>query len=163
MTDKYLGEVVVVGFDDVLLASAAPATGTYKPFGLVNSKSMSSSANSISVTTDTTGDVDDNMTTGQSFEVSVSGLSAKQDLVGSVNQAFLQNFYHTRLAAGDQPTLWLEIAEPGKTTYAFCHLTGYSSSGATKEAQTLEFTFVATSTNTPGNPAVKFVYVPPTP
>lgn len=160
MTDKYLGEVVVVGFDDALLASALPSTGTYKPFGLVNSKSMSSSANTINVNTDATGSVDDNLTTGQSFEVTVSGLSAKQDVAGSVNQAFLQNYYHARMAAGEQPTLWLEVIEPGKTTYVFAHLTGYSTSGASKEAQTLEFTFVATSTNDPANSAVQFVYTP---
>lgn len=159
--NNHLGEVVAVGFDDSLAASADPATGTYKVFGLTNSKSLSATANTINVNTDSTGSVDDNLATGQSVEFTVSGFSAKQDVLGSINQAFLQNLFHTRLEAGDQPTLWLEVVYPGKTQYIFAHLTSYSESGASKEAYTIEFSFTSTSTNTPGNSAIQFVYTPP--
>lgn len=158
---NYLGEKVVASFDTELGASTDPSTGiAYKPFGLTNSKNLSSSANTIEVTNDDTGAISANLATGYTFEFTVSGFAADADVTGSINQNFLKNYYHSQLNAGEQPTLWVEIVTPSETIYAYCHITGYSSSGGSKEAQTLEFTFAATSTCDETNPAVQYSFTP---
>lgn len=158
---NYLGNQVVVGFDDTLAANADPTTGTYKPFGLTNSKSLSSSANTIVVTNDKTGPIDATLATGYAFELTVSGFAADADVTGAINQAYVKNFFHTRLNAGNQPKMWVEIVTPAETIYAYVMITGYTNAGASKEAVTGEFTMAATDTCDPAVAAVQYSYVAP--
>lgn len=159
---NYLGEVVVASFDDVLSASTPPTdvSADFKPFGLTNSKNLSSSVNEVDVTTDTTGAISAVLATGYSFEFTVSGFAADADVAGSIQQAYLKNFYHTKLNAGDQPKLWIEIVTPAETIYAYCLITGYNTAGGSKEAQTLEFSMKAVATCDPANASVQYAINP---
>lgn len=161
---NYNGNQVVVGFDDVLANSADPTTGTYKPFGHTNSKSFSATTTTVDVTKDSTGSVNATNATGLSAEVTVSGFAADEDITGNANQGFLRNLYFSRLAAGEQPKLWLEITTPLESIYMWSMMNGVTlSPGASKEAATYEFSFSATDTCSPGNEAIQYSYTPAVP
>lgn len=145
--NKYLGNKVVISFDTELSATGDPKTSTnFKILGLTNSKSIASAVNTIDVTTDETGSVSATLAVGETFDITASGFAANSDIVDVVNQYLLKNFYHTRLGAQEQPKIWVEIVTPAETIYVYCMMNGYSSAGASKEAETLEFTFSATAT-----------------
>lgn len=156
---NYTGNKVVASFNLTAGPSDDPTAilpEDWEKYGKTNSKNLSSSVNTVNVNDDDTGSVDATLAVGEAFEFTTSGFAADADIAASINQTKLKQFYHQRLAAGEQPNCWVQILTPAETIYAHVMITGYSMAGASKEAETIEFTHTATSTCDPDNPAVQY-------
>ncbi len=157
--NNYLGQDdrFIIEFDEVLAASADPTLGAgWKPFGSINSKNYSISTQTVDNTTDDTGAVSSTITTGMSFEVTVSGYATDADDL-LVNQAALVDYYLTQLSNDDCPNTWLRILTPSKTIYAYCFIASNNEGGGSKDTVTFEMAFTATATHEPTNKSVQIV------
>ncbi len=160
---RYLGETLVVEVVPVdgttVTSTTDPATileASWLEVGLINSKNYSLTFNSIDVTTDNEGAVASNMTTGASFECTVSGLAGDDD-TAKINQRAIVKFALDAVNAGGCPKFFVRLDDQTQFLYAHCLATSHSKGGGSKEAVTFEMAFTATATGDKTKPAVKLV------
>lgn len=145
---NFAGKIVSVGW--------APGCGdddystlTYLPLGTINSKSLEYSATTADNTNDLSGAVTSEIVVRTGLTLTVSGfLTAADSAVSSQNQ--LIQYYFDELAAGRQPTVWINILGEGypRVWHIFMNYTGGTESFGTDDVSSGDFNFTVTDTGT---------------
>jgi hypothetical protein len=132
-----------------------PRTLTFKPFGSINSKNYTLTTNTVENTTDTSGEIASLVTTGKSFEATVTGYQTDEDTL-IINQDELLDYYINNTCY----TIWIRLILGSRVLYAYVLPASRNGGGSSKEVVTFEMSFTARSTNVAANLALQIDPMP---
>jgi len=139
-SSKFVGKSVLAEFA-LACGDADPNTLTFLPLGAARNKSLTMSADTVDATADdSAGSFRDTLITYKTFEVSVDGVTARDDGT-TVNQQLLFDHFVT----DPQPYVWLRLTGPINTVIGFCVLTEFSQEFPYDDVATYSMTASATS------------------
>ncbi len=139
-SDKFVGKSVLAEFA-LACGDVDPLTLTFLPLGAARNKSKTMSADTVDATADdSVGSFRDTLITYKTFEVSIDGVTKRDDGTTS-NQQVLSNHFET----DPQPYVWIRLTGPINTTVAFCVLTEFSEEYPYDDVATYSMTASATS------------------
>lgn len=139
-SDKFVGKSVLAEFA-LACGDVDPLTLTWLPLGAARNKSKTMSADTVDATADdSVGSFRDTLITYKTFELSIDGVTKRDDGTTS-NQQLLANHFET----DPQPYVWMRLTGPINTTTAFCVLTEFSEEYPYDEVATYSMTASATS------------------
>jgi predicted secreted protein len=119
-------------------------TLTWLPLGAARNKSITMSADTVDATADdSVGSFRDTLITYKTFEVSIDGVTKRDDGT-TTNQQLLFNHFVT----DEQPYAWIRLTGPINTVIGFCILTEFSQEFPYDEIATYSLT--ASATGRPG-------------
>lgn len=137
---KFVGKDVLFEFA-LACGDVDPDTLTWLPLGAARNKSQNISSDTVDATADdSVGSFRDTLTTFKTFEVSVDGVTKRDDGT-TTNQYVLFNHYIT----DPQPYCWIRLTGPIKTVVAFCVLTEFSEEAPYDDVMTYSITASATA------------------
>ena len=153
-SDKFVGKSVLAEFA-LACGDVDPLTLTWLPLGAARNKSKTMSADTVDATADdSVGSFRDTLTTYKTFELSIDGVTKRDDGTTS-NQQLLSNHFET----DPQGNVWWRLTGPINTTMAFCVMTEYSEEYPYDDVATYATT--ASATSRPGGlPSVITVATP---
>lgn len=155
-SDKFVGKSVLAEFA-LACGDVDPMTLTWLPLGAARNKSITMSADTVDATADdSVGSFRDTLITYKTFEVSIDGVTKRDDGTTS-NQQLLFNHFVT----DPQPYVWIRLTGPINTVIGFCILTEFSQEFPYDEIATYSLT--ASSTGRPGGLASVIVEATPIP
>lgn len=118
---KFVGKDVLFEFA-LACGDVAVEDLNWLPLGACRNKSQTMSSDTVDATADdSVGGIRETLTTYKTFEVSVDGVTKRDDGT-TANQYVLFQHYIT----DPQPYVWIRLTGPIKTTIAFCVLTEFS-------------------------------------
>ena len=139
-SDKFVGKSVLAEFA-LACGDVDPLTLTFLPLGAARNKSQTISADTVDATADdSSGSFRDTLITYKTFEVSVDGVTKRDDGTTS-NQQLLFNHFVT----DPQPYVWIRLTGPIQTVTGFCVLTEFSQEFPYDDVATYSMTASATS------------------
>lgn len=153
-SSKFVGKSVLAEFA-LACGDVDPMTLTWLPLGAARNKSITMSADTVDATADdSVGSFRDTLITYKTFEVSIDGVTKRDDGTTSNQQLLAEHF-----VTDPQPYVWIRLTGPIKTTIGFCILTEFSEEYPYDEIATYSMT--ASATGRPGG--LDSVIVEPTP
>jgi predicted secreted protein len=139
-SSKFVGKSVLAEFA-LACGDVDPLTLTWLPLGAARNKSLTMSADTVDATADdSVGSFRDTLITYKTFEVSIDGVTARDDGT-TVNQQLLFDHFVT----DPQPYVWLRLTGPINTVMGFCVLTEFSQEFPYDDVATYSMTASATS------------------
>lgn len=139
-SSKFVGKSVLAEFA-LACGDVDPLTLTWLPLGAARNKSLTMSADTVDATADdSVGSFRDTLITYKTFEVSIDGVTARDDGT-TVNQQLLFNHFVT----DPQPYVWIRLTGPINTVTGFCVLTEFSQEFPYDDVATYSMTASATS------------------
>ena len=139
-SSKFVGKSVLAEFA-LACGDVDPMTLTWLPLGAARNKSLTMSADTVDATADdSVGSFRDTLITYKTFEVSIDGVTARDDGT-TVNQQLLFDHFVT----DPQPYVWLRLTGPINTVIGFCVLTEFSQEFPYDDVATYSMTASATS------------------
>jgi len=139
-SSKFVGKSVLAEFA-LACGDVDPNTLTWQPLGAARNKSLTMSADTVDATADdSVGSFRDTLITYKTFEVSIDGVTKRDDGTTS-NQQLLFNHFVT----DPQPYVWLRLTGPINTVIGFCVLTEFSQEFPYDDIATYSITASATS------------------
>lgn len=139
-SDKFVGKSVLAEFA-LACGDVDPMTLTWLPLGAARNKSLTMSADTVDATADdSVGGFRDTLITYKTFEVSIDGVTKRDDGTTS-NQQLLFNHFVT----DPQPYVWIRLTGPINTVIGFCILTEFSQEFPYDDIATYSLTASATS------------------
>jgi uncharacterized protein YjdB len=139
-SSKFVGKSVLAEFA-LACGDVDPLTLTWLPLGAARNKSLTMSADTVDATADdSVGSFRDTLITYKTFEVSIDGVTARDDGT-TVNQQLLFDHFVT----DPQPYVWLRLTGPINTVIGFCVLTEFSQEFPYDDVATYSMTASATS------------------
>lgn len=139
-SDKFVGKSVLAEFA-LACGDVDPMTLTWMPLGAARNKSLTMSADTVDATADdSVGGFRDTLITYKTFEVSIDGVTKRDDGTTS-NQQLLFNHFVT----DPQPYVWIRLTGPINTVIGFCILTEFSQEFPYDDIATYSLTASATS------------------
>lgn len=139
-SDKFVGKSVLAEFA-LACGDVDPMTLTWLPLGAARNKSLTMSADTVDATADdSAGGFRDTLITYKTFEVSIDGVTKRDDGTTS-NQQLLFNHFVT----DPQPYVWIRLTGPINTVIGFCILTEFSQEFPYDDIATYSITASATS------------------
>ena len=139
-SDKFVGKSVLAEFA-LACGDVDPLSLTWLPLGAARNKSKTMSADTVDATADdSVGSFRDTLITYKTFELSIDGVTKRDDGTTS-NQQLLSNHFET----DPQPYVWMRLTGPINTTTSFCVLTGFSEEYPYDDVATYSMTASATS------------------
>lgn len=139
-SDKFVGKSVLAEFA-LACGDVDPLTLTWLPLGAARNKSKTMSADTVDATADdSVGSFRDTLVTYKTFELSIDGVTKRDDGTTS-NQQLLSNHFET----DPQPYVWIRLTGPINTTTSFCVLTEFSEEYPYDDVATYSMTAGATS------------------
>lgn len=139
-SSKFVGKSVLAEFA-LACGDVDPNTLTFLPLGAARNKSLTMSADTVDATADdSAGSFRDTLITYKTFEVSVDGVTARDDGT-TVNQQLLFDHFVT----DPQPYVWIRLTGPINTVIGFCVLTEFSQEFPYDDVATYSMTASATS------------------
>lgn len=155
-SDKFVGKSVLAEFA-LACGDVDPNTLTWLPLGAARNKSLTMSADTVDATADdSVGGFRDTLITYKTFEVSIDGVTKRDDGTTS-NQQLLFNHFVT----DPQPYAWIRLTGPINTVIGFCILTEFSQEFPYDDIATYSLT--ASATSRPGGLASVIVTATPIP
>lgn len=155
-SDKFVGKSVLAEFA-LACGDVDPNTLTWLPLGAARNKSLTMSADTVDATADdSVGGFRDTLITYKTFEVSIDGVTKRDDGTTS-NQQLLFNHFVT----DPQPYVWIRLTGPINTVIGFCILTEFSQEFPYDDIATYSLT--ASATSRPGGLASVIVTSTPIP
>lgn len=137
---KFVGKDVLLEFA-LACGDVEPGTLSWMKLGAGRNKSINISSDTVDATADdSSGSFRDTLTTFKTFELSVDGVTRRDDGT-STNQYVLLNHYIT----DPQPYVWFRLTGPIKTVVAFCVLTEFSEEAPYDDVMTYSITAPATA------------------
>lgn len=153
-SSKFVGKSVLAEFA-LACGDVDPMTLTWLPLGAARNKSLTMSADTVDATADdSVGSFRDTLITYKTFEVSIDGVTRRDDGTTS-NQQLLFNHFVT----DPQPYVWLRLTGPINTVIGFCVLTEFSQEFPYDDIATYSIT--ASATSRPGGLASVIVAATP--
>lgn len=142
-SSKFVGKSVLAEFA-LACGDVDPMTLTWLPLGAARNKSITMSADTVDATADdSVGSFRDTLITYKTFEVSIDGVTKRDDGTTSNQQLLAEHFVND-----PQPYVWIRLTGPIKTTIGFCILTEFSEEYPYDEIATYSMT--ASATGRPG-------------
>ena len=142
-SSKFVGKSVLAEFA-LACGDVDPMTLTWLPLGAARNKSITMSADTVDATADdSVGSFRDTLITYKTFEVSIDGVTKRDDGTTSNQQLLAEHF-----VTDPQPYVWFRLTGPIKTTIGFCILTEFSEEYPYDEIATYSLT--ASATGRPG-------------
>ena len=139
-SSKFVGKSVLAEFA-LACGDVDPMALTWLPLGAARNKSLTMSADTVDATADdSVGSFRDTLITYKTFEVSIDGVTARDDGT-TVNQQLLFDHFVT----DPQPYVWIRLTGPINTTIGFCVLTEFSQEFPYDDVATYSMTSSATS------------------
>ena len=139
-SDKFVGKSVLAEFA-LACGDVDPNTLTWLPLGAARNKSKTMSADTVDATADdSVGSFRDTLITYKTFELSIDGVTKRDDGTTS-NQQLLSTHFET----DPQPYVWMRLTGPINTTTSFCVLTEFSEEYPYDDVATYSMTASATS------------------
>lgn len=139
-SSKFVGKSVLAEFA-LACGDVDPMTLTWLPLGAARNKSLTMSADTIDATADdSVGGFRDTLITYKTFEVSIDGVTKRDDGTTANQQLLFDHF-----VTDPQPYLWLRLTGPINTVIGFCILTEYSQEFPYDDVATYSITASATS------------------
>lgn len=139
-SSKFVGKSVLAEFA-LACGDVDPMTLSWLPLGAARNKSLTMSADTVDATADdSVGSFRDTLITYKTFEVSIDGVTARDDGT-TVNQQLLFDHFVT----DPQPYVWLRLTGPINTVIGFCVLTEFSQEFPYDDVATYSMTASATS------------------
>jgi predicted secreted protein len=139
-SDKFVGKSVLAEFA-LACGDVDPLTLTWLPLGAARNKSKTMSADTVDATADdSVGSFRDTLITYKTFELSIDGVTKRDDGTTS-NQQVLSTHFET----DPQPYVWMRLTGPINTTTSFCVLTEFSEEYPYDDVATYSMTASATS------------------
>lgn len=139
-SSKFVGKSVLAEFA-LACGDVDPMALTWLPLGAARNKSLTMSADTVDATADdSVGSFRDTLITYKTFEVSIDGVTARDDGT-TVNQQLLFDHFVT----DPQPYVWIRLTGPINTTIGFCVLTEFSQEFPYDDVATYSMTASATS------------------
>lgn len=139
-SSKFVGKSVLAEFA-LACGDVDPMALTWMPLGAARNKSLTMSADTVDATADdSVGSFRDTLITYKTFEVSIDGVTARDDGT-TVNQQLLFDHFVT----DPQPYVWIRLTGPINTTIGFCVLTEFSQEFPYDDVATYSMTASATS------------------
>lgn len=139
-SDKFVGKSVLAEFA-LACGDVDPLTLTWLPLGAARNKSKTMSADTVDATADdSVGSFRDTLITYKTFELSIDGVTKRDDGTTS-NQQLLSDHFVT----DPQPYVWWRLTGPINTTTAFCVLTEFSEEFPYDDVATYSITASATA------------------
>lgn len=155
-SDKFVGKSVLAEFA-LACGDVDQNTLTWLPLGAARNKSLTMSADTVDATADdSVGGFRDTLITYKTFEVSIDGVTKRDDGTTS-NQQLLFNHFVT----DPQPYVWIRLTGPINTVIGFCILTEFSQEFPYDDIATYSLT--ASATSRPGGLASVIVTATPIP
>lgn len=153
-SSKFVGKSVLAEFA-LACGDVDPLTLTWLPLGAARNKSLTMSADTVDATADdSVGGFRDTLITYKTFEVSIDGVTKRDDGTTS-NQQMLFNHFVT----DPQPYVWIRLTGPINTVTGFCILTEFSQEFPYDDIATYSIT--ASATSRPGGLASVIVAATP--
>jgi len=139
-SSKFVGKSVLAEFA-LACGDVDPLTLTWLPLGAARNKSLTMSADTVDATADdSVGGFRDTLITYKTFEVSIDGVTKRDDGTTS-NQQMLFNHFVT----DPQPYVWIRLTGPINTVTGFSILTEFSQEFPYDDIATYSITASATS------------------
>lgn len=155
-SDKFVGKSVLAEFA-LACGDVDPLTLSWLPLGAARNKSLTMSADTVDATADdSVGSFRDTLITYKTFEVSIDGVTKRDDGT-TTNQQLLFNHFVT----DPQPYVWIRLTGPINTVTGFCVLTEFSQEFPYDDVATYSMT--ASATSRPGGLASVIVEDTPIP
>lgn len=145
-SEKFVGKSVLAEFA-LACGDVDPMTLTWLPLGAARNKSLTMSADTVDATADdSVGSFRDTLITYKTFEVSIDGVTKRDDGTTSNQQLLFDHF-----VTDPQPYVWLRLTGPINTVIGFCVLTEFSQEFPYDDVATYSIT--ASATSRPGGAA----------
>lgn len=145
-SEKFVGKSVLAEFA-LACGDVDPMTLTWLPLGAARNKSLTMSADTVDATADdSVGSFRDTLITYKTFEVSIDGVTKRDDGTTSNQQLLFDHF-----VTDPQPYVWLRLTGPINTVIGFCVLTEFSQEFPYDDVATYSVT--ASATSRPGGAA----------
>ena len=145
-SDKFVGKNVLAEFA-LACGDVDPMTLTWLPLGAARNKSLTMSADTVDATADdSVGSFRDTLITYKTFEVSIDGVTKRDDGTTSNQQVLFEHF-----VTDPQPYVWIRLTGPINTVIGFCVLTEFSQEFPYDDVATYSIT--ASATSRPGGAA----------
>lgn len=142
-SSKFVGKSVLAEFA-LACGDVDPMTLTWLPLGAARNKSLTMSADTVDATADdSVGGFRDTLITYKTFEVSIDGVTKRDDGTTANQQLLFDHF-----VTDPQPYLWLRLTGPINTVIGFCILTEYSQEFPYDDVAT--YSIAASATSRPG-------------
>lgn len=155
-SSKFVGKSVLAEFA-LACGDVDQMTLTWLPLGAARNKSITMSADTVDATADdSVGSFRDTLVTYKTFEVSIDGVTKRDDGTTSNQQLLAEHF-----VTDPQPYVWIRLTGPIKTTIGFCILTEFSEEYPYDEIATYSLT--ASATGRPGGLSSVIVEATPIP
>jgi uncharacterized protein YjdB len=139
-SSKFVGKSVLAEFA-LACGDVDPMTLTWLPLGAARNKSLTMSADTVDATADdSVGGFRDTLITYKTFEVSIDGVTKRDDGTTANQQLLFDHF-----VTDPQPYLWLRLTGPINTVIGFSILTEYSQEFPYDDVATYSITASATS------------------
>lgn len=139
-SSKFVGKSVLAEFA-LACGDVDPLTLTWLPLGAARNKSLTMSADTVDATADdSVGGFRDTLITYKTFEVSIDGVTKRDDGTTSNQQLLFDHF-----VTDPQPYIWLRLTGPINTVIGFCILTEFSQEFPYDDIATYSITASATS------------------
>jgi len=139
-SSKFVGKSVLAEFA-LACGDVDPMTLTWLPMGAARNKSLTMSADTVDATADdSVGGFRDTLITYKTFEVSIDGVTKRDDGTTSNQQLLFDHF-----VTDPQPYIWLRLTGPINTVIGFCILTEFSQEFPYDDIATYSITASATS------------------
>jgi uncharacterized protein YjdB len=139
-SSKFVGKSVLAEFA-LACGDVDPMTLTWLPLGAARNKSLTMSADTVDATADdSVGGFRDTLITYKTFEVSIDGVTKRDDGTTSNQQLLFDHF-----VTDPQPYIWLRLTGPINTVIGFCILTEFSQEFPYDDIATYSITASATS------------------
>lgn len=153
-SSKFVGKSVLAEFA-LACGDVDPMTLTWLPLGAARNKSLTMSADTVDATADdSVGSFRDTLITYKTFEVSIDGVTKRDDGTTSNQQLLFDHF-----VTDPQPYVWLRLTGPINTVIGFCVLTEFSQEFPYDDIATYSIT--ASATSRPGGLASVIVAATP--
>lgn len=136
---KYIGRRVLVKVNTTLCSDTYPTTNDYQTFGVLTSKDLDFSADTVESTADDIADgFKQTLVTFQNASFSFSGelTDFQENLL-----ADLVIFRNEAVAAGKQPNLWLQVTTPTLTYEFWVCFTNYTEANPSDDKSTFTTSF----------------------
>ena len=145
-SDKFVGKSVLAEFA-LACGDVDPNTLTFLPLGAARNKSLTMSADTVDATADdSVGSFRDTLITYKTFEVSIDGVTKRDDGTTTNQQLLFDHF-----VTDPQPYVWIRLTGPINTVIGFCVLTEFSQEFPYDDVATYSIT--ASATSRPGGAA----------
>ncbi len=153
-SSKFVGKSVLAEFA-LACGDVDPMTLTWLPLGAARNKSLTISADTVDATADdSVGSFRDTLITYKTFEVSIDGVTKRDDGTTSNQQLLFDHF-----VTDPQPYVWIRLTGPINTVIGFCVLTEFSQEFPYDDIATYSIT--ASATSRPGGLASVIVAATP--